>query len=111
MHAHRVAGDFRDVLVRKRNLVAPVPRADQIGEVLRPLELRHFGNDLFHCERRRCAAVDLASNRRVGYLVSLFVEKNRLGKRGTHVTSAIILQLILFLLDLFAQQTRRLPGI
>ena len=88
MHAHGVAGDLADVLVREGDLVAAVAGADEVGEVLGGLELGDLGDDLVHGRDGGLFGIDLALDGGVGNHLAVLVEDDRFGVGGTYVATA-----------------------
>ena len=89
MHAHGMAGDLGNVLVREGNLVAPVARADQVLQVLAALQA-DLGQHFVHRRNRRLLGIDLAANGGIGYHLAVLVQNDRLRVGGTYVTTAEI---------------------
>ena len=97
VHAHGVAGDLADVLVREGDLVAAVAGADEVGEVLGGFQPGDLGDDLVHGRDGGLFGIDLAFDGGVGNHLAVLVEDDRFGVGGTYVATAEIFHTVYLL--------------
>ena len=92
LRSYIMAADLGDVLIRERNLVAAVARADQVRQILAALQTR-LGADLFHRRNRAQLGIDLGTDGGIGNYFAGLIQNYCLGVGGSYVAAAKVFHL------------------